>query len=147
MVGQPSLVERLRRCETPRVTQMKLLPGDKIIACLFGMPKEPCHMCGQTGYGVIVVQSSGENQRKVALCGKHFIQACDLYPELREMAQTQLDLGKSTAVPRAILCPKCWRPLDLGLDAAYDIILATGLTCNHCGAALSIQHNIARPEK
>src|SRR5262249_54460567 len=100
MVGHRQ-IQRLRRRK--RATRMKLLPGYKITACLFGMHKEPCHSCGQAGYGVVVVQSYGGNERKVALCGKHFIQACDLYPELREMAQSQLDHNKSPTLPRSIL--------------------------------------------
>src|SRR5262249_47337179 len=84
---------------------------------------------------------------KVAFLGKHFIQACDLYPELREMAQSQLDHNKSPTLPRGILCPKCRKPIDLGKDPAYDVILATGVICNHCSAALIIEHNIARLER
>jgi hypothetical protein len=126
---------------------MKFGPGDKITACLFETPMETCDTCGQAGFGVAVIQPENGSERKVALCGTHFIEACDLYPELRELAQRKLDSQERTAViRRSILCPKCGKFLDLGRDAAYDIILATGIVCDHCGAELIIEKNIARLE-
>lgn len=125
---------------------MKLLPGDKIAACLFETPKEPCQICGCIGYGTIVIQSDDQSERKIALCGRHFIETCDLYPELRELALMQLEQNNPAGIQRNILCPRCRKLLDPGKDPAYDVILAAGVTCRHCGAALIIERNIARLE-
>jgi hypothetical protein len=125
---------------------MKLFPGDKITACLFETPEEPCQICGGLGYGAIVVQSDDQSERKIALCGRHFIKTCDLYPELRELAQMQMEQNKRAPIQPNILCPRCRKPLDPDKDPAYDVILASGVICRHCGATVIIERNIARLE-
>jgi DNA-directed RNA polymerase subunit RPC12/RpoP len=47
---------------------------------------------------------------------------------------------------QVIRCPRCGAQLDLGEYGTYEIILATGVVCNHCHARLVIEHNIARQE-
>ena len=127
---------------------MQLPAGDKFIACQVEMTMGPCVTCGFGGYRILVVRSASGENRKVTLCAQHFADACTQYPEVRELERFRLDPGSKPADMRpAICCPRCGGQLDLGEHGSYKIILATGVTCNHCHAQLVIEHNKARQEK
>ena len=57
--------------------------GDEIVACVACAPGDgPCLVCGQIPYRLICIRRKHNEQEKVFLCGKHYLEMLNLRPDL-----------------------------------------------------------------
>jgi len=59
--------------------------GEEVSNCLhpeFNKLDESCSECGAVCYRVIVISGTVGRSRQLSLCGKHFIEALQKYPEM-----------------------------------------------------------------
>ena len=54
----------------------------------WGTPEEePCQECGAISYRVAVLGSKTRDERRIALCGRHFLQLLQEFPDASEIRE------------------------------------------------------------
>jgi hypothetical protein len=124
--------------------RLKLKPGEKITGCFFEATIDPCLICGQIGYRILVIRSQSGEARRVPLCGRHYLEACRLYPEIRDLERRhssrithQIELDE-----QRLRCPKCGAKLEIGASLADASLLL--ITCKECSAAIAVENRVPR---
>jgi hypothetical protein len=80
------------------VILFKLKPGDRITDCsgLWSTSDRvleelaTCHHCRRPTFRVLTITSRENLERRAAVCGRHFIDAARVFPELQIVAQSAL---------------------------------------------------------